>query len=292
MKALVLAAVLVAACPAAAGTLRLELDSRVVWQAGATGFGGFSGVAVWDDGTRLAAVSDRGHWATGDIVRSDGHMTGVRLTGFGPLLAISGEPLSGEDVDAEGFAVDREGRSFVSFEAFHRIRRYDQLDGPAAAVPSPPAFSRLQNNSGIEALAVDGAGALYAVPERSGQLERPFPVFRFSDGEWDRGLSIPREGPFLVVDADFGPDGAFYLLERDFEWLGGFATRIRRFTLGAAGFGNETTLLETPLGSLDNMEGISVWRHPDGSIRLTLIADDNFFALQDTAVAEYVLVRD
>ena len=38
-----------------------------------------------------------------------------------------------------------------------------------------------------------------------------------------------------MTDADFGPDGQLYLLERDFGWLAGFATRVRRFTLGPDG---------------------------------------------------------
>ena len=49
------------------------------------------------------------------------------------------------------------------------------------------------------------------------------------------------------------------------------------------------TLLETRLGELDNMEGISVWRDADGRIRVTLISDDNFFPLQQTMFAEYLL---
>ena len=72
-----------------------------------------------------------------------------------------------------------------------------------------------------------------------------------------------RDGDFLVVDADFGPDGKLYVLERDFGWLG-FRTRVRRFALGPDGLGDEVTLLETPFGELDNMEGISVWRDAAG----------------------------
>ena len=159
-------------------------------------------------------------------------------------------------------------------------------------MPSPPGFARLQTNSGLEALAIDAGGALYAIPERSGAWERPFPVFRLRDGRWDRSLSLRRDGTFLVAGADFGPDGRLYLLERDFRWLRGFATRIRRFDLGPGGFGAEALLLETPFGALDNMEGISVWRDDAGRTRVTLISDDNFFALQRTVIVEYLLVED
>ena len=40
------------------------------------------------------------------------------------------------------------------------------------------------------------------------------------------------------------------------------------------------------------MEGISVWRDPHGRIRVTLISDDNFFPLQRTMFAEYLLVGE
>ena len=137
---------------------------------------------------------------------------------------------------------------------------------------------------------MDADGTLYAIPERSGKLDRPFPVYRLRDGRWDdKTLRLRRDGAFLVSDATFGPDGRLYLLERDFEWLGGFRTRVRRFELGPDGFGAETTLLETRFGELDNMEGIAVWQDPQGRNRVLLVSDDNFFPLQRTMLAEYIV---
>jgi hypothetical protein len=282
-------ALAVGGAPAEAGAPRLVPDAQVVWSDGTVGFGGFSGIEVEEDGGGLLAVSDRGHWARAILLREGGRLTGARLTGFGPLHAMSGDELTGDEIDAEGLAVDAKGRAYVSFESFHRIRRYDRPDGPAVRVPSHPAFARLQANSALEALALDAAGTLYAIPERSGALERPFPVYRLRDGRWDRSLSIPREGTFLVAGADFGPDGRLYVVERDFQWLRGFATRVRSFALGPDGFHDEALLLQTRFGDLDNMEGISVWRDPGGRIRVTLISDDNFFLLQQTVLVEYVL---
>ena len=79
------------------------------------------------------------------------------------------------------------------------------------------------------------------------------------------------------------------MLERDFHWLTGFRTRIRRFTLGPGGFENEEIVLETGFGDLDNMEGIAVWRDENGATRITLISDDNQSFLQSTIFAEYIL---
>ena len=165
--------------------------------------------------------------------------------------------------------------------------------------PAPPSAGRRTRpspgcsaNSGLEALAIDTAGTLHAIPERSGRLERPFPVYRYRDGRWIDPLSLRRDGPFLVSDATFGPDGRLYVLERDFEWLGGFRTRVRRFELGADGLDGETTLLETRFGELDNMESIAVWQDPEGRTRVLLLSDDNFFMLQRTVFAEYVVTAD
>ncbi len=283
---LIFALLLALAGPAAAAAPTLVEDARVVWRGSDSGFGGFSGLSLQPDG-RFLTVSDRGSWARGHFERENGRLTGVVLDAIGPLKGVRGMPLEGEDVDAEGLVVDGQGRAFVSFEAFHRIRRYDAIDGPPAPVDPHPDFERLQLNSGLEALTMDAAGTLYAIPERSGRWERPFPVYRLKDGRWDKDLRLRRDGTFLVSDATFGPDGRLYLLERDFKWLGGFATRIRRFDLGPEGFANEVTLLETGFGELDNMESIQVWRDPEGVMRLTLLSDDNFFPLQSTLFVEY-----
>lgn len=275
----------------AAGPPVVRLDADVTWHENVEGFGGFSGFEVLDGGARFVAVSDSGRWATGRMERRDGRLIAAILERSGPLLAIDGTVLTGRDIDAEGLAVDAGGRIYVSFEHFHRIRRYDRIDGPAAPVPDHPAFPRLQENSGLEALAIDADGILYAIPERSGALDRPYPVFRLRDGIWDTDLELKRAPPFLVTGADWGPDGRLYILERDFSLLG-FRTRIRRFMLGPEGFDAGETLIETERRELDNMESISVWEDDAGRIRITLISDDNFFPLQRTMFAEYVIEED
>jgi hypothetical protein len=91
------------------------------------------------------------------------------------------------------------------------------------------------------------------------------------------------------VAADFGPDGRFYVLERDFRALGGFSSRLRRFELGTDGLTGEAILLETPFALHDNLEGLSVWRDDQGVLRATMISDDNFIFVQQTQIVEYRL---
>jgi len=260
-----------------------------VWSIDDPDFGGFSGLELASDGRAFVAVTDRGSITRGRLRRD-----GVRIAGVDaePLIALKntkGGPLGRYEVDSEGLAVRADGRIYVSFEAEHRVWTYRDPASEAAWLPRPREFSAMQNNSSLEALAIDADGAIYTLPERSGKLTRPFPVYRFRGGEWDTPFSIPRRGEFLPVGADFGPDGRFYLLERHLNGIFGFQTRVRSFRINRNEISDERLLLETSTGKHDNLEGIAVWRDADGAIRLTMISDDNFRSFQRTEFVEYRL---
>ena len=252
--------------------------------------GGISAIEVAADGLSFAALSDRGAFTTGQFTRdAKGQITAVVAAPVALLLGKGSTALQESRADSEGLAMAADGTAFVSFEGAARVLRYARLDGPAENLPSPPEFDALQDNSALEALAIDAAGTLYTLPERSGSLSNPFPVFRYRAGQWDSRLSIPRLAGFLAVGADFGPDGRFYLLERQFLGLSGFASRLRRFTLGPDGFDAGQTLLETPVGLHDNLEGVAIWRDAAGRLVATLVADDNFNPLLRNEIVEYHL---
>lgn len=261
-----------------AGRIDLSYDTET--------FGGLSAIYVDPDGSFLV-VSDRGHYFVGVITRRDGKLATATIVADGPILDTKGNPLDGLNTDAEGIAFGPEG-VYISFEGNHRIMLHSDIRSAATFLPKHPDFRGLINNSGLEALAIDASGALYAIPERSGKLDRAFPIYRY-DGTWTKSMEIPRVGDFLVTGADFGPDGRLYVLERKFQWLGGFSTRIRRFTIVDGQIVGEEKLLETIKGTLDNMEGISVWRDESGQTRITLISDDNFNLLQHTMLVEYIV---
>ncbi len=251
------------------------------------GFGGFSGIHVYENGLDFTVITDRGNLLNGVFTRADGRITSIEFAALIPILDTKGRPLDSFNTDAEGLAIAPDGSLLISFESNNRIMRHATQTSPAEFLPKHPDFNRLQTNSGLEALAIDASGTVYALPERSGELDRPFPVYRFKNNTWDTDLQVPRQPPFLVVGADI-LDGKLYILERHLAGLAGFLTRIRRFTI-EDGLVDEQVLFTSKSGQFDNLEGISVWRDPLGQIRATVISDDNFNFFQRSQIVEFVL---
>ena len=265
------------------------LLSSYTWTQSDENFGGFSSIALDDQGQSFIATSDHGYFLSGDISRRNGEIINITSQKLVPVKNPKGVQVSEPSRDAEGIAIGSNGVIYVSFERKHRVWAYRDTDAKAIKLPKHADFKALQRNSSLEALAIDSKGWLYTIPERSGKLDRPFPVYRYSGTRWDKRLSIPRRGEFLVTGADIGPDDRFYLLERDYLVPFGVATRVRSFTLTKTGFTDEQVVLQTSYGIHDNLEGISVWQDDQNRIRVTLISDDNFSFFQRTELVEYVV---
>lgn len=266
-------------------------DARYVgsfrWESPNPSVGGLSGLELSEDGTRMIVISDDGDIFRTDLKRDE---KGVITTGWvATKQQIRSEkgPLRKWQMDAEGIAVASDGRAYISFEGKHRVALVDLDTGIATDLEGHADFKEFQNNSALEALAIDATGTLYTLPERSGAIERPFPVYRFANGKWDQPFSVPRRGEYLPTGMDIGPDGRVYLLERWFRGIG-FSSRVRRFDLGPNGLSGEVTLMETKLGTHDNLEGIAIWQD-EGGLRMTLVSDDNFKPFQITEFVEYRL---
>lgn len=255
--------------------------------------GGLSGFEISPDGGSFIAISDRGTLITGTLERKNGKITGVNLRSKSMLNDVEGNPLARRSfVDSEGLALDNQGRLYVSFEWNHRVWRYSSPTAKAEWLPVAPAFRQMQSNSSLEALAIAPNGAVYTLPERSGEFDKPFPVYRYNGRGWSQPFSISRSGQYMPTGADFGPDGRLYLLERAFTGFG-FSSRVRAFQLNPSGTKilSEETLLTSRTGTHDNLEGLSVWQDGQGRIRLTMISDDNFRFFQRTEIVEYVLPK-
>jgi hypothetical protein len=289
----IIAVALLAPATSAQSDMPAKLVSKLSWSIADEAFGGWSGLELTPDGATFVTISDKGSILTGRITRdAAGKITGVAAGKIRAMGHTDGGPFPLYYNDSEGLAMAPSGEIFVSFEAKHRVMSYANATATQAVkLPSHKDFKRLSNNSSLEALAIGPDGALYTIPERSGALRRPFPVYRFKDGSWTRFAAISRTDDFLPVGADIGPDGRFYVLERLFTGLFGFASRVRRFDMTDDGFTNETVLLRSTAGTHDNLEGIAVWRDPAGAIRLTMISDDNFKFFQTTEFVEYVVAE-
>jgi hypothetical protein len=281
MRAVMILLAILCGLPAFAGA---TLIGSYRWVLDDPRFGGLSGITLSDDGARFVAIGDRAIFVTGDIIRDGDVVTAINADPIIPMAGPTGRALLRAESDSEGLAIARDGAIYVSFEWMHGLRRFAGPDQPASELITSPLFDTLQTNAGLEALAIDTDGALYALPERSGAADLPFAVYRWQNGVWDQPFAIARRGAFLIAGADIGPDGRLYVLERDFVGIG-FRSRVRRFDLTG---GQEVTIFETGIGTHDNLEGISVWRDAQG-LRLTLISDDNFNFFQQTTLVEYRL---
>ena len=275
--------------PAAQTEPVVQVDSVLTWSHPAPWFGGFSGVEVNADGTRLTAVSDRGRVVQARMVREAGRLVALELEENAPLKGADGKALRGQMRDAEALALDDTGQLYISFEHDHHVARLAPESGVTSPLPRHDDFAKFEPNAGMETLAAHPDGRLFAAPEGGGPISGPIPLYAFDGTAWTIAAKIPRQGPFLPVDADFAEDGTLYLLERTITPLG-FRSRIRSFDLTAPGLG-EVTLLTSGPGQYDNLEALSTWQDAAGQTRLTLLSDDNFFVMQRNEVVELILAK-
>ncbi|MGP9791861.1 esterase-like activity of phytase family protein [Roseinatronobacter sp. NSM] len=273
--------------PSAANFGPTAFHGRFVWTHSSPRFGGFSGLHLAENGRDFWALSDRGTLWQGRFTRgADDAITRVDVAQIHVLKGRDAAPLPRSGADAEAIALGRDGTVFIAFEggAQARISAYAMPSRAGRDLPRHRDFSAFAANQSLEALAIDPAGRLHTLPEAP-QADG-FAVFRLDGGAWSVIGHIPQRGEFMVVGADFGPDGNFYLLERQFR-RALFSTRISRIQPG--NWASVQTLLQTQRGQFDNHEGISVTRTQAGRLRATLISDDNFNWFQRTEILEFLL---
>lgn len=277
-----------AAAPAFSAPRAVEVG-LYVWQEGMADFGGLSALELSPDGADFVAVSDRSAIFSGRLTRGDkGQVTAGTLAPDMPVLPRTGTgaPVEGEAVDSEGVALLPDGDFFVSYETVDRIVEYGDAGRTWLAEDRAEAFSRFNLNAGIEALAIDAQGRLWAMPE-GGPGEGTIPVYRRDGGRWTRPMVLRRDGNWRAVGADFGPDGRLYLLERDYWPLLGFMNRIRRIAFDGDRVAEDLVLMQSEAGTYDNLEGLAVWQDGQGAIRLTAVSDDNYLPTQRTELVDF-----
>jgi hypothetical protein len=273
---------------------------------GAPNFGGWSGLAVDDDGRDFVAVSDSGVWLTGTIAYDGDAPQRVVDARLGPLLALDGKPLRRpRDRDAEAVAILSgsltTGTLLVAFEQNARIARYDVALGRLSAsrgfLQKPPAMRKFRGNTGLEAMTVMRGGPFKGAT--IGMAERYLDRKRNHTGWiWTpsgaQAFQLTNIGDYDVTDLATLDDGTLFVLERRFRWLEGVKLRIRRVgvsELALGGTATGETLIEADLEhQIDNMEGLAATRTKSGDVLLTLISDDNFNSyLQRTLLLQFAL---
>ncbi|WP_270934782.1 esterase-like activity of phytase family protein [Falsiroseomonas oryzae] len=265
----------------------------------ALGFGGISGVHIAPDLT-VTVVSDLSHWAE-FALSLDAAARPLRLTlrRTGRLRDGGGRILPrGYAGDAEALARLPDGDWLVTFERWHRIRRYRDIGGPGAYVEPPPGLERAPANAGLESLAVLADGRWFAIAEDLALPEAPglTAAWLGGPGAWLPVAWRPAPG-FFPVDAAPLPDGGALVLERSFSWLAGFSGRLTRIGVAALAAARPGTVLEgeellriaSPL-PVDNYEGVTTVLH-QGRQLVALVSDDNENRLQRSLLLLFELTR-
>lgn len=250
-------------------------------------FGGLSGAAI--NGDRLVAVTDKGDWVAFTL-DSDGagRVLSVLDATIEPMRVLAAAEHETRTTDAESLCLTSDGL-LVAFEGRHRLGLFADRKAAEQSAPLPRLRRGLQSNKGVEALACADDGTVFAIAERGVRQARDNFGWRIRNGR-ATAFRFPRTEGFSPTGADFGPDGALYLLERRFTLPGGVWMRLRRFRHplreGALGAGEVLAVLG-PESGVDNMEAIIAEPGPDGAILLTVLSDDNFNSFQSTVLLQF-----
>jgi hypothetical protein len=271
--------------PAPVEAVRLPIPIVVPWLNGMTSI-------HTTDGNRFVALTNFGMVIEGRLERDrNGTLAGFRPEVAHPLTFPDGRPLTNGYRAAEGLAVARDGRLFVSFEYHNRVWTYPSASGTPQDLGAHVDFGRLRNGRGLAALALSERGVLYAIPERPARMTHGFPSYRWQNGVWVGSFRMPSDGAFLPVSADFGPDGMLYVLEYDIGAGTGPQSQIRRFPVQGDAMGRGTVVLRSQPGQFAYLTGLSVWRDRAGRLRATMVADNGGIADRPGQIVEAVLPR-
>jgi len=264
-------------------------------------FGGFSGLEVSPDGSKLLTASDRGTWWTTTLELKDGVPAGIGENALHDMPDAQGQALEEGENDSEGMAFAPDGSVHVSFERHHRIIHYRLPDpsdwgtlskAKSEILPPPAELETAPPNGGLEALALLDDTTLFTLTEslRAGKGYNRGWLIR--NGRWEP-FEYKRTEPYDPTDAKRLPNGDMLVLERRFSMLGGLGARlcvIARATIKPGAKLDCRTVAELrPPHPIDNMEGLAVRQNEKGETIVYMISDDNFSRMQRTVLLVFRL---
>lgn len=285
---------------------RLEFLGGLVLTSQATHFGGFSGLVMEPDGRGFIALSDEGHWLSGQLTYDANGVSGMEKTVLGPIVATSGKSLwRKRDQDCEAVALLEgtltRGTLLLAFERNHRIGRFPVVDRkigvPSGYLKMPSEAKRMASNRGLEAMTVMAGGpfksAVIAISERFPGGANTHKGWLWINGE-PREFTLTDKNGFEITDVASLGDGSLLILERRFRWTEGVHMQVRLVPAAEVrpgGVLNGELLLEAGMtAEIDNMEALAVHKGPSGETILTLMSDDNFNGfLQRTILLQFKL---
>ena len=264
-----------------------------VWSEELAGFGGFSGLEMTDGGLGFLAVSDTGYLVHATVSRDSArHITKVVSKDHWRFLDNFGRPAEGFQSDAEALRIAPDGSVIVAFEGYARVARFNPPDMMPTPLHDWERFRNMWGNEGFESLAIEATGKEIVILESPLARSGGYRSLVHPGGRiWNEGPSLASDGAFKAVDADFGPDGRLFVLERRFSMIWGYTTRISAYRVTAAGFSAPEILLQTLAGQFGDFEGMDIWAGPNNQTIATLISDDNFLPFEETTIAEFTLAR-
>ncbi|MAI97492.1 MAG: hypothetical protein CML37_02200 [Rhodobacteraceae bacterium] len=270
----------------------LESFSHQVLNKGDPNFGGLSGISMSADGNHFVAISDRANYFKGETVRDSAKkLVDLKILERGKILDSKGQELSGRNTDSESIIRSKDNGYYVSFESNNRIMFHPKLSAPGQFLPKHVDFKRLRYNDGIEALAVNTSGQIYAIPEMPPNGDKFHPIYKFRENKWQVITTVEISDDFKVSEAEFIDDKNLILLERKFTFLDGFEIRIRRLTLERDEIKSVQILLESGPWEFFNLEGLSKWKDTLGNTYITLVSDNQFSPLLKTEIREFQVIE-
>lgn len=259
-------------------------------------FGGFSGLALSSDCSRLTAVSDAGRWLSAELRYEDGRLAGLAGAQLAPVLDSKGRPQRNKVWgDAEALTALGGGKFAVAFESRVRFGTYDLgrygLEARFEAFRHPEAIDDGPDNGEVEALGVLPDGRFLAAAEQGAGADGRIKAWAWK-GKKTVAFGLQQHSDYLVTDIAVLPDGQVLTLERSFSRTSLPGMAIRRFPAAAIADGAmiEPELLfegRYAFYVIDNMEAIAVCERA-GETRVTVMSDNNFnTSLQSTLLLQF-----